>query len=107
MKKVLVPFGFMMLLLVGASFTNVSLTFSKNKIVVLNGFVKIVNDTPNKVEIHTGSGYVSLNARGGSTSVSCEAGKKISFANKGKKGNLIFTINSDMCGKTVKLSAYL
>lgn len=107
MKKVLIPFGFLAMLLVGASFTNVGGNIAKNDVVVLNGFVKIVNDTPNKVEIHTGSGYTTLNARGGSTSVGCDEGKKISFANKGKKGNVIFTINSDMCGKTVKLSAYL
>ena len=107
MKKVLIPFGFVMLLLVGASFTNASFKTNTDNNSVLNGSVKILNDTPNKVEIHTGSGIVSLNARGGTTSVSCEAGKKISFANKGKKGDLIFTISSDMCGKTVKLSAYL
>jgi hypothetical protein len=44
---------------------------------------------------------------GGSTSVSCEAGRKIYTSDGSKKGSLIFTINSDMCGKTVKLSAYL
>lgn len=107
MKKILVPFGFVMLLLVGASFTNVSPKSINSETSVLDGFVKIVNDTPNKVEIHTGSGYTTLNARGGSTSVSCEEGKKISLADNGKKGKTIFTINSNMCGKTVKLSEYL
>jgi hypothetical protein len=69
--------------------------------------VKILNDTANDVEIHTGSGYTKLNKRGGTTSVNCDAGKKIHFAENGKKGALIFTIDESMCGKTVKLSAYL
>jgi hypothetical protein len=107
MKKVLIPFGFVMLLLVGSSFTNVSFYSTNNDTAVLDGFVKIVNDTPNSIDIHTGSGFATLNARGGSTSVKCEDGRKISFANKGVKGKTIFTINSNMCGKTVKLSEYL
>ena len=95
------------MLLVGASFTNVAPKADNNEVLVLGGNVKILNDTPNKVEIHTGSGYTTLNARGGTTSVGCDEGRKISFAENGKKGKVIFTINSDMCGKTVKLSAYL
>lgn len=71
------------------------------------GSVKIVNDTKQDVEVHTGTGVVKLNHKGGSTSVSCEEGKEICFSNKGKKGNLIFKIDGSMCGKTVKLSQYL
>ncbi|GAB4133877.1 MAG: hypothetical protein Fur0027_22340 [Raineya sp.] len=107
MKKVLIPFGFVMFLLVGASFTIPSPKPSPENAAILGGFVKILNDTPNSVEIHTGSGYTTLGARGGTTSVSCEEGKKIYLANNGKKGKLIFTIDDSMCGKTVKLSAYL
>jgi hypothetical protein len=107
MKKLFVPFGFVALLLVMASFTNVKVNVVSGNVVLADGFVKIVNDTPNKVEIHTGSGYTTLYPRGGSTSVKCEEGRKISFADGGKKGKTIFTINSNMCGKTVKLSEYL
>ncbi len=71
------------------------------------GSVKIVNDTKQDVHLYTGTGHVKLNHGGGSTSVSCEDGKEICFSNKGKKGGVIFTINSSMCGKTIKLSQYL
>lgn len=67
---------------------------------------KILNDTSDAVQIHTGSGIVNLN-KGGSTSVSCDEGREIRTADKGKKGGLIFTVDSTMCGKTVKLSKYL
>lgn len=67
---------------------------------------KILNDTDNDVQIYTGSGFVELN-KGASTSLTCEAGKEIRSANKGKKGDVIFTIDDSMCGKTVKLSKYL
>lgn len=71
------------------------------------GFVKIVNDTKQDVHIYTGTGHVKLIHGGGSTSVSCEEGKEICFSNKGKRGRVIFSIKSSMCGKTIKLSAYL
>jgi len=71
------------------------------------GSVKIVNDTKQDVHLYTGTGHVKLNHGGGSTSVSCEDGKEICFSNKGKKGGVIFTISSSMCGKTIKLSQYL
>ncbi len=69
--------------------------------------VKIVNDTKNDIRIYTGQAHVMLTRGGGSTSVSCEAGRKIYTSNGSKKGSLIFAIDTDMCGKTVKLSAYL
>ncbi len=67
---------------------------------------KILNDTDGDVQIHTGTGFVELN-KGSSTSLTCEAGKEIRSANKGKKGDIIFTVDDSMCGKTVKLSKYL
>lgn len=67
---------------------------------------KILNDTSDSIQVHTGSGIVNLN-KGGSTSVSCNEGREIRTADKGKKGGLIFTVDSSMCGKTVKLSKYL
>lgn len=63
---------------------------------------KLVNDTDEKVKVHTGSGEVSLNANGGSTSVSCTSGKDVKV--NGKK---IFTISEDLCGEVVKLSKYM
>lgn len=63
----------------------------------------LVNDTKSKVSIYTGSGYVTLN-KGSKTSISCKVGKTVHWANKGKKGDVIFKITSDMCGETVKLS---
>lgn len=72
----------------------------------IGGNVKIVNDTDADVQIHTGSGFVEIN-KTSSTSVSCEAGKEIRLANKGKKGDVLFVIEDSMCGKVVKLSKYL
>lgn len=64
---------------------------------------KLINDTKNKVSIYTGSGYVTLN-KGSKTSISCKVGKTVHWASKGKKGDVIFKITSDMCGETIKLS---
>ncbi len=67
---------------------------------------KLINDTKGQVSIHTGTGFVTLN-KGGSTSVGCNVGKEVRFADSGKKGDVIFEITSDMCGKTIKLSEYI
>jgi hypothetical protein len=67
---------------------------------------KLVNDTDGDVQIHTGSGFVELN-KSASTSITCDVGREIRLANKGKKGNVLFVVSETMCGKTVKLSAYL
>lgn len=68
--------------------------------------VKILNDTGEKISIHTGSGVVSL-YDGRSTSVDCKTGKKIHLAERGMKRDFIFEIKSSHCGETVKLSEYL
>jgi hypothetical protein len=73
----------------------------------VGGFVKIVNDTKNDIRIHTGSAHVMLNHGGGSTSVPCEEGRKISYSDGSKATGLIFKIDESMCGKTVKLSEYI
>lgn len=66
----------------------------------------LVNDTKEKVSIHTGSGFVSLN-KGSKTSITCNKGKEVRWAESGKKRDVIFKITDDMCGKTIKLSDYL
>jgi hypothetical protein len=72
----------------------------------IDGSFKILNDTDGDVQIYTGSGFVELN-KGASTSITCEAGREIRKANKGKKGDVIFKVENSMCGKTIKLSNYL
>lgn len=64
---------------------------------------KLVNDTGEKVSIYTGTGFVSLN-NGSSTSITCNTGKEVRWAKSGRKGDVIFKISSDHCGKTLKLS---
>ena len=66
----------------------------------------LLNDTKEKVSIYTGSGFVSLN-KGSKTSITCNTKKEVRWANKGKKGDVIFKITNDMCGKTIKLSKFL
>lgn len=67
---------------------------------------KLVNDTDGDVQIHTGSGFVEIN-KSSSTSITCDVGREIRLANKGKKGDVLFVVEDKMCGKTLKLSAYL
>ncbi len=73
----------------------------------VQGTVKIINDTKEDLRIHTGKGVVKLNHRGGSTSISCDAGRKISLSDGSKATKLLFKIEKSMCGETVKLSDYL
>ena len=67
---------------------------------------KLINDTGEKVSIYTGTGFVSLN-NGSSTSITCNTGKEVRWAESGRKGDVIFKISSDHCGKTLKLSKLL
>lgn len=62
----------------------------------------ILNDTDEKVRVHTGYGETTLNPNGGRTSVTCDPGKKVKV-----DGDVIFEVTSDMCGETVRLSDYL
>ena len=73
-----------------------------SEVITVDGSYKIVNDTDEKVRIHTGYGETTLNPNGGSTSVTCDPGKKVKV-----DGDVIFTVTDDMCGNTVKLSEYL
>ncbi|NHN27392.1 hypothetical protein FIA58_017060 [Flavobacterium jejuense] len=63
----------------------------------------LINDTKDKVSIYTGTGFVSLN-KGSKTSIGCNVGKEVRWAESGKKGDVIFKITKEMCGKTLKLS---
>jgi hypothetical protein len=63
----------------------------------------LINDTKEKVSIHTGSGFVTLN-KGSKTSITCKVGKEVRWAKSGMKKDVIFKIKSDMCGETLKLS---
>ncbi|WP_055434644.1 hypothetical protein [Lacinutrix algicola] len=91
--------------LVFASFSEVETnldTIEKTEIAIAGSF-SLVNDTKEKVSIYTGTDFVSLN-KGSKTSISCNVGKEVRWANKGKKGDVIFKIKSEMCGETIKLS---
>lgn len=83
--------------------TNIETTASEAA--VMASF-KLINDTDGDVQIHTGSGFVELN-KSASTSITCDVGREIRLANKGKKGDVLFVVDDSMCGKTVKLSKYL
>ena len=50
---------------------------------IVGSSFKLINDTKDKVSIYTGTGFVSLN-KGSSTSISCNTGKEVRWANKGK-----------------------
>lgn len=72
-------------------------------IVTTGSSFSLINDTKDKVSIHTGTGFVSLN-KGSKTSIGCNVGKEVRWAESGKKRDVIFKIKDDMCGKTLKLS---
>ena len=71
--------------------------------IVLGESFSLINDSKDKISIHTGTGFVSLN-KGSKTSIGCNVGKEVRWAKEGKKGDVIFKITADMCGKTLKLS---
>ena len=71
--------------------------------VVVGESFSLINDSKDKISIHTGTGFVSLN-KGSKTSIGCNVGKEVRWGNEGKKGDVIFKITADMCGKTLKLS---
>ncbi|WP_430399774.1 hypothetical protein [Flavobacterium sp.] len=100
MKKVIVILAVLSLGL--TSFTNNEMPNPSIELNVGESF-SLINDTKDKVSIHTGTGFVSLN-KGSKTSIGCNVGKEVRWAESGKKGDVIFKITKDMCGKTLKLS---
>ena len=77
----------------------------RNNTKVISSSFTLLNDTKEAVSVHTGSGFVTLQ-KGSKTSISCNVGKEVSWAESGKKKGVIFKISSDMCGETVRLSDY-
>lgn len=107
MKNLTVLIVFTIIFANTAIFANHSVSSFENTVnSTARASFKILNDTDGDIQIHTGAGFVELN-KGASTSVTCEAGREIRHANKGKKGDVIFVVDDSMCGKMVKLSKYL
>ena len=73
---------------------------------ILSDSFSLINDTSEKVTLHTGTGIVSLN-KGSKTSISCKVGKEVCWAENGKKLKVIFKIETVHCGETLKLSSFL
>ncbi len=90
---------------VGLNVMNINNTETVLKEVKLESSFTLTNDTKEKVTIHTGTGIVSLN-KGSKTSIGCNVGKEVRWANEGKKGDVIFKITKEMCGETLKLSKF-
>ncbi len=103
MKSLLVVFYFSVVGLNVVSINQSEFTLMETNI---ESSFSLINDTKDKVSIHTGTGFVSLN-KGSKTSIGCNVGKEVRWANEGKKGDVIFKITSDMCGKTLKLSTLM
>ncbi len=102
MKKIILLSSFVVLTSFG-TITNTENTSSVKTEIVVGESFSLINDSKDKISIHTGTGFVSLN-KGSKTSIGCNVGKEVCWANEGKKGDVIFKITADMCGKTLKLS---
>ena len=103
MKTLLISIYFVV---IGLNVVNINKTESVLKKVTLEKSFTLINDTKEKVSIHTGTGFVSIN-KSGKTSVGCNIGKEVRWTKNGKKGDVIFKITNEMCGKTLKLSTFL
>lgn len=102
MKKIILLSSFVVLTSFG-TMTNSQITTNVKTEMVVGESFSLINDSKDKISIHTGTGFVSLN-KGSKTSIGCNVGKEVRWANEGKKGDVIFKITADMCGKTLKLS---
>lgn len=103
MKTLLISIYFA---IIGLNVVNINETESALKEVKFESSFTLINDTKEKVTIHTGTGILSLN-KGSKTSIGCNVGKEVRWANDGKKGDVIFKITNDMCGETLKLSKFV
>lgn len=102
MKKAILLLSFVVLSSFNSA-SNVDFKLKSNVSIVVGESFSLINDSKDKISIHTGTGFVSLN-KGSKTSIGCNVGKEVRWANEGKKGDVIFKITADMCGKTLKLS---
>ena len=102
MKKIILLSSFVVLTSFG-TITNTENTSSVKTEIVVGESFSLINDSKDKISIHTGTGFVSLN-KGSKTSIGCNVGKEVRWANEGKKGDVICKITADMCGKALKLS---
>ncbi|HBD27081.1 hypothetical protein [Flavobacterium sp.] len=102
MKKAILLLSFVVLTSFG-TIPNPEINSNLKTETVLGESFSLINDSKDKISIHTGTGFVSLN-KGSKTSIGCNVGKEVRWANEGKKGDVIFKITADMCGKTLKLS---
>ena len=102
MKKAILLLSFVVLSSFNST-SNVDFKLKSNVSIVIGESFSLINDSKDKISIYTGTGFVSLN-KGSKTSIGCNVGKEVRWANEGKKGDVIFKITSDMCGKTLKLS---
>jgi len=102
MKKIVLVFSLVVLSSFGSITMNPSEKAVQTEIIIGDSF-SLINDTKDKVSIHTGTGFVSLN-KGAKTSIGCNEGKEVRWADNGKKTHVIFVITANMCGKTFKLS---
>ena len=102
MKKAIILLSFIVLNSFG-TIPNPEINSNLKTETVLGESFSLINDSKDKISIHTGTGFVSLN-KGSKTSIGCNVGKEVRWANEGKKGDVIFKISADMCGKTLKLS---
>ena len=100
MKSILLSVYFVV---VGLNVVNINESDKVVKEITLESSFSLINDSKEKISIHIGTGFVSLN-KGSKTSIGCNVGKEVRWANEGKKGDIIFKITADMCGKTLKLS---
>jgi hypothetical protein len=102
MKALLLTFYFS---IIGLNVVNIKQDNAIIKKETTESSISLINDSKDKISIHTGTGFVSLN-KGSKTSIGCNVGKEVRWANEGKKGDVIFKITSEMCGKTIKLSEF-
>lgn len=102
MKKAILLLSFVVLSSFNST-SNVDFKLKSNVSIVAGESFSLINDSKDKISIHTGTGFVSLN-KGSKTSIGCNVGKEVRWANEGKKGDVIFKITADMYGKTLKLS---
>lgn len=69
---------------IGLNVFNISSTDKALTEVKIESNFTLINDTKEKVSIHTGTGFVSIN-KSGKTSIACNVGKEVRWAESGKK----------------------